>query len=307
MNLDSSVGTDLRPRTERRRVTDGGFMRRLDLEPQRERSVHAALAQAAALEKEIQTMLVLSRGPKEEILFPKLGITVKVVRISGNRVRLGVEAPQDVNVIRAELAGAQFDELPSSPVTTSTASHRLRNRLHAAQLALQLASEMIDRGMNDSALATLSKSLREFDQIESELPDRGPPQEPQRNSTAKRALLVEDDENERELLAGYLSLSGFEVDTAGDGLGALVQLSRHEPPSVVLLDMNMPKMDGRQTLDRIRNEQSLRNMRVIAVSGMRPEEAGVRIGPDGVDYWFQKPVDPKALVAEIQRELTVSS
>jgi carbon storage regulator CsrA len=252
-------------------------------------------------------MLVLSRGPKEEILFPKLGITVKVVRISGNRVRLGVDAPHDVNVIRAELAGAQFDESPLSPTTSSTASHRLRNRLHAAQLALQLASEMIDRGMNDAALATLSKSLREFDEIESELPDRGAPLEPRRDPTAKRALLVEDDENERELLAGYLSLSGFQVDTAGDGLGALVQLSRHEPPNVVLLDMNLPKMDGRQTLDRIRNEQSLRNMRVIAVSGMRPEEAGVQIGPDGVDYWFQKPVDPKALVAEMHRELAVSS
>lgn len=251
-------------------------------------------------------MLVLSRGPKEEILFPKLGISVKVVRIAGNRVRLGIEAPSDINVIRGELAPVQFDE--THPENTLPSSHRLRNRLHSARLALELASEMVDRGMNDSALETLSKSLREFDKIENELPERGGlAAHPHREVSTKRALLVEDDENERELLAGYLSLSGFEVDTAGDGIGALIQLSRHDPPNVVLLDMNMPKLDGRQTLDRIRKERSLRNLRVIAVSGLRPEEAGVQIGPDGVDYWFQKPVDPKALVAEIQRELAICS
>ena len=62
-----------------------------------------------------------------------------------------------------------------------------------------------------------------------------------------------------------------------------------------------------ETLDRIRAEESLRKMRVIAVSGMRPDEVGIEIGPTGVDYWFQKPVDPRALVAEMQRELACSS
>jgi DNA-binding response OmpR family regulator len=167
----------------------------------------------------------------------------------------------------------------------------------------------IEGGMSDPALETLGRSLREFDSIEYDL-QRGdsatastsepvPPSHP-------RALLVEDDDNERELLAGYLSLSGFEVDTAGDGLGALEQLSRCEPPSVVLLDMNMPKMDGRSTLHRIRGHETLRNTRVIAVSGLRREDVGIEIGPEGVDYWFQKPVDPKALVAEIERELAVT-
>ena len=48
-------------------------------------------------------MLVLSRKPSETIVFPELGITVRVVEIRGNQVRLGLEAPADVKIVRAEL------------------------------------------------------------------------------------------------------------------------------------------------------------------------------------------------------------
>jgi carbon storage regulator CsrA len=254
-------------------------------------------------------MLVLSRGASEEVRFPKLGISVKVVRIAGNRVRLGIDAPKQIEVLRGELMpypaenGHEPVQLP--PATQS--NHQLRNRLNTARLSLELAAQQIEHGLHDEALDLLSRSLRAFDSVETELHDAAQPISKTSPSAVPRALLVEDDDNERELLAGYLSLSGFAVDTAGDGVGALVQLSRCEPPSVVLLDMNMPKMDGRQTLDRIRGEASLSKTRVIAVSGMRPEEIGVEIGPQGVDHWFQKPVNPKALVAEIERELAITT
>ena len=248
-------------------------------------------------------MLVLSRGLKEEILFPKLGITVKIVRISGNRVRLGIEAPEEIGVIRAELAESQFDDVPAPAAKDKESDHRLRNRLNSARLALQLAAEQLDRGMEESALSTLSRSLREFDTIESELEHTVDETE---QTPLPKALVVEDDANERELLAGLLSLNGFEVDTAGDGLGALLKLSRHELPNVVLLDMMMPKLNGRQTLDRIRGAEELRNLRVIAVSGMEPEDMGVEIGPNGVDCWIRKPVKASELVAEMRRELAIS-
>lgn len=253
-------------------------------------------------------MLVLSRGANEEIHFPKLGISVKVVRIDGKRVRLGIDAPRDVEILRGELAPRVRDEQLST--SHKSTDHRLRNRLNTARLSLELAAKQIENGMHEPALETLSRSLREFDSIEHDLQHAGstsPTAARSHSPGHPRALLVEDNDNERQLLASYLSLSGFQVDMAGDGLGALVQLSRCEPPNVVLLDMNMPKLDGRSTLHRIRGNQELRRTRVIAVSGMRPEDVGVEVGPKGVDCWFQKPVDPKELVAEIERELSITT
>lgn len=258
-------------------------------------------------------MLVLSRGASEEIRFPKLGISVKVVRVEGKRVRLGIDAPREIEVLRGELApfATQLDGTTAAADSVhgasarSDAEHRFRNRLNSARLSLELAAKQIERGLHDDAMDELSRSLHAFDSIEADLDTSGASDQPTA-PILPRALLVEDDANERELLAGYLSLSGFEVDTASDGLGALVQLSRCKPPSVVLLDMNMPKLNGRSTLHRIRGQETLRKIRVIAVSGMRPEQAGVEIGPQGVDYWFQKPIDPQALVAEIERELAIT-
>ena len=51
-------------------------------------------------------MLVLSRRAGEDVVFPELGITVKVHRVSGNRVTIGIEAPPEVRVLRGEL---EFD------------------------------------------------------------------------------------------------------------------------------------------------------------------------------------------------------
>jgi carbon storage regulator CsrA len=52
-------------------------------------------------------MLVLSRRPNEKIVFPSLGITIQVAEIKKGRVRLGIEAPPEVKVLRDELAGGQ--------------------------------------------------------------------------------------------------------------------------------------------------------------------------------------------------------
>ncbi len=49
-------------------------------------------------------MLVLSRRENEEILFPELGITLKVIKTKGNQVRLGISAPKSIKVLRGELA-----------------------------------------------------------------------------------------------------------------------------------------------------------------------------------------------------------
>ena len=55
-------------------------------------------------------MLILSRGNREKIVFPSLGISIEVLHVAGRKVRIGVDAPQDVPVHRGEVAERIFRE-----------------------------------------------------------------------------------------------------------------------------------------------------------------------------------------------------
>jgi CheY-like chemotaxis protein len=121
---------------------------------------------------------------------------------------------------------------------------------------------------------------------------------------AHTALLVEDNANERELLALFLRQAGVAVDTAGDGADALDYLHTHPRPDVVLLDMGLPRCDGPTTVRSIRADPACAGVKIVAVTGHAAEEFGLAVGPGGVDCWFQKPVDPAVLVRDLELELT---
>jgi CheY-like chemotaxis protein len=92
------------------------------------------------------------------------------------------------------------------------------------------------------------------------------------------------------------------VETAADGLQAMVRLTE-KAPDVVLLDIRMPRFDGSKTISAIRSNPDYRGMKVFAVSGTRPEEMNISLGPNGVDRWFYKPVNPKVLLDALRDEL----
>ena len=250
-------------------------------------------------------MLVLSRGQTDKIIFPNLDITVEILRIAGNRVRVGIDAPKDVRVLRHELADKQSSAGGSA--RTSQLNHALCNRLNSANLALHLLQRQLDAGLAEEAETTLQKALRELDTLNETIGGNTAA----RSSTAQdqptfRALLVEDDANESELLAGYLRMSGFDVDRAVDGLQALIYLSRHRSPDIVLLDMKMPRLSGPKTVSSIRGNPTYRDVRIFAVSGTPQTECGVPTGPQGVDRWFSKPINPAELVDVINRDLATA-
>jgi len=87
-----------------------------------------------------------------------------------------------------------------------------------------------------------------------------------------------------------------------DGLQAIVHLSKHDRPDVVLLDMKMPRFDGPKTVSAIRQNPEHRSLKIFAVTGTDPAEAAVTVGPTGVNRWFTKPVDPEQLVQAMQLE-----
>lgn len=273
-------------------------------------------------------MLVLSRGENDRIVFPSLGISIEVLKVKGSRTSLGIDAPKSVRVVRQELmTDANLAEMAAisngkASDSSSQFQHDLRNAINRATLKLQLATKLFERGQIDAGLASLSAGISEL----SRLNDAGtavpsasaepllgryhpstavadPPSsyETSATSTCSRVLLVDDDVNERTLMASYLRRCGIEVLEAGDGLQALYLLSGKVQPDVILMDMNMPNMGGRQTIERIRHSSQNPNVPVFAVTAEAIETAGVDIDEKGVTAWFQKPVQVDQIVEAIQR------
>lgn len=236
-------------------------------------------------------MLVLTRRPEEKIVFPNLGITVQVIRIQGNVVRVGIEAPPEVRVLRHELVAQSAPEQIHRP--GATLAHALCNHLNNVGMALHLLQRQLDHGRLEAANATLSDALTKLGEMDhawvaAQCVGQPAPPPP---AAQCRTLVVEDDTNERELLAGLLSMHGCECATAADGLDALDYLAAHDRPDFVLLDMRMPRCDGPRTLQHIRRDPRLGGLKVFAISGSPPDEFGTPTGPDGFDAWFPKPLN----------------
>ncbi|PQO28882.1 response regulator [Blastopirellula marina] len=242
-------------------------------------------------------MLVLSRSPQESIEFPNLGISIKVLQLSRSRVRLGIDAPRDVQVRRQELPPDDFSGLPknSDLHSTSPISDHLRSAVQSLQ-KVQLAAEITDSGQ---VLALLTRIIRDLEVLDRQVQYWSPPSTVPPVQGERRALVVDDNENEAKLLASFLRLKQFQVDSVYNGADALNYLANHETPDVILLDMNMPQYNGGWTVREIRRDAKFEHLKVFAVSGAHPAEYGVEVGPGGCDRWFQKPINPSTLVDEI--------
>ncbi len=248
-------------------------------------------------------MLVLSRRPSEKVVFPSLGITVEILRVSGKAVSVGIDAPRDVRILRDELP--DLDPVESAVDHQREVRHALRNRLHAANLALHLARRQLQVGHAADAESTLEEALGELGKLDHMVRQGGENSSACANADRRRALLVEDDVNECELLAGYLRMSGYVVDTVCNGEEALRFLAEQPQPDVVLLDMRMPVLDGPATVSSIRRCPELKGLRLFAVSGTPRDELAVGLGPGGVNRWFSKPLDPAKLVEAMNRDLVL--
>jgi carbon storage regulator CsrA len=251
-------------------------------------------------------MLVLSRKENEKVLFPHLGIAVQILRVAGGKARLGIEAPHDVSVVRQEIASeeqlAEFAQWLSRSATSG--SHKLRNEFHTVLLGLSLIQKQLACNLIDEAEGTLNDLIALMQSSDS---DTASVHRPIGAVARRRALIVEDNSNERRLLAGYLALSGFEVEAVDDGVKALDYLASHDRPDAVVLDMQLPRLGGADAIGVLRSDPRFRGLKVYAVSGMDQRASRVAIGPEGVDHWFSKPLDPQQLVELMNAEVPAAT
>ena len=252
-------------------------------------------------------MLVLSRRESDKILFPSLGISVEVLRIQGNKTRLGIEAPADVPILRHEIAGLKDIEFSAGEQTQAGQLrglvYAIRSRLDAAATRLNQLHSSLDAVGDNQAQSLIDDLFGDLRSLETEAHHVLENSEIPVNQTPQ-ALLVEDSAAERKLLEAYLDICGFDVTTAADGQDALDYLSMHARPDVVLLDMMMPRIDGPEFVRQVRSDPSLKGMSIFALTGMDPNELDLPTGSQGVDQWYSKPVNPKALVHDVAEYLT---
>lgn len=247
-------------------------------------------------------MLVLARRPGQKVVFPGLGITVEVLRSKGVVTRLGIEAPDEVEILREEILDKPAAESASptcltvSPMERSR-RHELRDRLNQVTLKLQLLQRQLELGQASSPEESLAGVFSELSHLEQSTEDTAV------SENAPRVLIVEDHDNERELLADCLRLAGVRVTTARNGREAFDVLHDQELPDLVLLDMRMPDIDGPTLLKSIRDDIRLHDLRVFAVSGSDRNEFGSSLPVDG---WFSKPVRVDSLLRAVRSERTPS-
>ena len=109
-------------------------------------------------------------------------------------------------------------------------------------------------------------------------------------------LVVDDEPKIVRLARDYLEKNGFRVVSAGDGQSALA-MARREKPDLIVLDLLLPGMDGREVCRILRNESDVPIIMLTALSEESDQIVGLELGAD--DY-IVKPFSPRALVARVR-------
>ncbi len=117
-----------------------------------------------------------------------------------------------------------------------------------------------------------------------------------------RILIVEDQEDNRKILRDLLTSAGFtplEATTGEEG----VTLAEREHPDLILMDIQLPGLDGYEATRRIKAIPALRQIPVIAVTSYALSGDDVKASEAGCDGYITKPFSPRALLAKVREYL----
>ena len=121
-------------------------------------------------------------------------------------------------------------------------------------------------------------------------------------SRKKKILVVDDEKDLTALVSLHMKMAGFEVLTASNGEKAL-DLSREEKPDLIILDLMLPKIDGWQVCERLRQDIATQDIPVIMLTARAETEDKLKGFEAGADDYVTKPFSPRELVARVKRVL----
>lgn len=118
----------------------------------------------------------------------------------------------------------------------------------------------------------------------------------------KKILIVEDDEKSLYLARFILDKEGYEVIEARDGLEALDKISS-EIPDLILMDIQLPKLDGYEATRRIKADERLSKIPVVALTAYVMKGDRKKALGEGCSGHIEKPIDPTTFVEEVKKYL----
>jgi two-component system cell cycle response regulator DivK len=119
---------------------------------------------------------------------------------------------------------------------------------------------------------------------------------------SSRILVADDNPASRELIREVLEMSGYDVVEAADGRDAVVRAREHVP-DLVLVDIQMPRLDGYGVLRELRADPLFSRLRVVALTAYAMQGDRDRALDSGFDGYITKPVDIAALRQEVKKFL----
>ena len=116
---------------------------------------------------------------------------------------------------------------------------------------------------------------------------------------SKKILVIEDTEDNRQILRDLLGMAGYEMVEAHDGAEGVAKAAEHKP-DLILMDIQMPVMDGYEATRRIKADAALRSIPIVAVTSyaLSGDEAKTRAA--GCDDYIAKPYSPRQMLAKVR-------
>ena len=124
----------------------------------------------------------------------------------------------------------------------------------------------------------------------------------QSSDASPLVLVVDDFQDNREMFAEFLSLSGFRVAEASTGREA-IDRGFELLPDVILMDLSLPELDGWEATRQLKNDPRTRHIPIVALTGHALADHSREAREAGCDAFLTKPCLPEVLVVEIRRML----
>jgi len=120
---------------------------------------------------------------------------------------------------------------------------------------------------------------------------------------SQRILVVEDTFDNRQILRDLLTSAGFEILEAVDGEHG-VQMAAQHRPDLILMDIQLPVLDGFAAIGKIKDDPELKDIPVIGVSSYANSDDAARALRAGFSAYVTKPFSPRALLARVRELLS---